>query len=96
MTSMDWDEFSAKLTVTLADLPAGALVVISEAEEVEDGHYTQFAQGDDHLLAYVVANCFLASHLQASQEGEHIISQAGWHESPPGHPADNWWYQLQW
>ncbi|MEV4257570.1 hypothetical protein AB0J52_30805 [Spirillospora sp. NPDC049652] len=91
---MEWETFAAELADDLADLPAGALLVISEREE--GGRFTQFAQEDDVLLAYLCDNAFLQPEDQASPEARRVIEAAGWHAPDPGRGQDDWWYRLPW
>ena len=91
---MTWEEFARGLAEEFGWLPAGALLVISEPEE--DGRYAQFAQGDDELVAYVVANSFLREQARATPQGEQAIVQAGWRAPDPSAGHENWWQTVAW
>ncbi|MCP2343620.1 TY-Chap domain-containing protein [Actinomadura rupiterrae] len=89
---MDWETFAAALAGDLAELPEGALVVISEREG--GGRFTQCMQEEDALTAYVCDNVFLKPEDRASAEGERIIADAGWKPRDPAMGDENWSYVL--
>ncbi|MCP2343619.1 TY-Chap domain-containing protein [Actinomadura rupiterrae] len=91
---MDWQTFAAELADDLAGLPAGALLVITE--RADGGRFTQFAQDDDGLVAYVSDNTYLAPADQASPEARRTIEAAGWNPPEPRQGHEDWWYRLPW
>jgi hypothetical protein len=93
---MEWEAFTQGLAHELANLPAGGLLVISEFGEPDRSRYTQFVQGTDELLAYIVVNSFLHEQARASDDGERIIAEAGWYPPEPAQGHDNWWVTLSW
>ncbi|MDN2500332.1 hypothetical protein FHY52_27135 [Nocardia nova] len=93
MTS--WDDFSVGLAHELMALPAGALVVIAEADGA--GRYVQFVQSEDSLYAELVGDAVLAEDNQPTPDGRWLITDCGWQHpetSPEG--GDNWWVELPW
>lgn len=79
----------------LVALPAGALVVIAEADGV--GRYVQFVQSEDSLYAELVGDAFLAEDNRPTPEARRLISDCGWQHpetSPEG--GANWWVELPW
>ncbi|GAA4059366.1 TY-Chap domain-containing protein [Actinomadura miaoliensis] len=92
---MDWEAFTVGLAEELANLPAGALVVILEPVETDRQRYVQFAQSSTELFAYVVVNSFLErDEVRATPRGEEVIMDAGW-RCPEG-MHENWWQELRW
>jgi hypothetical protein len=94
--SVEWNTLVQGLAGELANLPAGGLLVISEFGEPKLSRYAQFAQGTDELLAYVVHNSFLDEQARASEDGERVITEAGWRRPDPDQGHDNWWRDLPW
>ena len=93
---MAWEALAQGLADVLPDLPAGGLLVISEAGDASRSRYAQFAQGTAELLGYVVVNSFLEAQVRASEEGERLIVEAGWRPPEPNLGHDNWWTSLPW
>lgn len=86
---MDWDDFSLKLSVELAKLPATARLII---EDPETGRYFQFAQDPDTLTAELVYTDYVKDGYGTTPEGHQAIVDAGWTR-----PAnDNWQEKLSW
>ncbi|GAA1559458.1 hypothetical protein GCM10009678_48020 [Actinomadura kijaniata] len=94
---MDWAHLSAALAEELADLPAGALVVVYEAgKETGRFRFAQFAQDEDRLSAEIVTNGFLVPEVRATPDGEELIRRAGWRAPEVREGHDIWWYSLPW
>ncbi|MBF6332780.1 TY-Chap domain-containing protein [Nocardia transvalensis] len=92
----DWTEFSAGLAEELATLPAGALVVITEADKPAGNcRYTQFRQTDDLLEAQLTGDTYLSPESRPSGPGRQRIIDAGW-QQPDSRHTDNWWIELPW
>ncbi|MQY08464.1 TY-Chap domain-containing protein [Actinomadura macrotermitis] len=89
MAALHWEAFAQALAEEFADLPHGALVVISERV---GNRFAQFAQEDDRLYAEVTAACFMPEEQRTSPEGERAIEEAGWRSRE----GDNWWVELPW
>jgi hypothetical protein len=94
--SSEWKAFAGGLAEELPTLPAGGLLVISEPDAPGRSHYTQFAQGADELVAYVVVNSFLDEQARASAAGERVIAGTGWRPPQPSAGHENWWTTLPW
>ncbi|MFE3188713.1 hypothetical protein ACFXHA_06860 [Nocardia sp. NPDC059240] len=92
MTS--WDRFEAGLAEQLAELPAGALVVIETRVDTELG-LAQFAQYEDKLVAELGAAGDLDEGAEPNMPGALLASAAGWHR-PDQTDHYNWWVELPW
>jgi hypothetical protein len=92
----DWTDFTRSLAAALAQLPDGALVVITERAPATAARYAQFAQRADGLTAEVVGDRFLPLPARLSEEGEEAVLAAGWREPEPTTGIENWWQRLSW
>ncbi|NKY37142.1 hypothetical protein HGA13_29330 [Nocardia speluncae] len=87
----EWPELAAGLADQLAALPAGAVLIIAEAE---GPRYAQFKQFDDRLYAEVVGDSWLDPGKQAGAPGARRLVDAGW--QAPGGEHTNWWIDRPW
>ncbi|MEU4315700.1 hypothetical protein [Nocardia sp. NPDC024068] len=90
----DWPEFAEGLTETLATLPAGALVVVSErVPRSERIRFAQFCWYDKGIQAEIPGGRRLN---MTDADGVRIITAAGWQEPRPPWDGENWWTRLPW
>ncbi|WP_280414571.1 TY-Chap domain-containing protein [Nocardia carnea] len=87
----EWQELAAGLADQLSALPAGAVLIIAEAE---GPRYAQFKQFDDRLYAELVGDSWLPPGKQAGDSGARRLVDAGW--QPPGGDRTNWWIDRAW
>ena len=92
---LEWEAFAQALAAELAELPAGALVVISERN---GDRFAQFAQNAGSLYAELSGREPPAGGPpRVSPEGERVILKAGWRS--PAERRDrigNYWTELAW
>ena len=88
-----WSAFEARLTASLAALPAqGYLILEHDLPESDEGsHFVQFARSRAGVLAEAVSNLYLAGNRCLDPEQEAALAALGW-EAP--HPRSkhrrNW------
>ncbi|MCX4093055.1 TY-Chap domain-containing protein [Nocardia sp. alder85J] len=91
----DWETFAAGLVEELADLPSGALVVISDMSDADSTYFAQFAQLDDKLAAQLTGDANLTGGRPPAVDHRQRLIDVGW-QTPDPTDSDNWWVELPW
>lgn len=87
---LEWESFTQALAAELAELPAGALVVISERD---GARFAQFAHDSHRIYAEVSGDQHLPEGQRLSPDVERVLAEAGW-QPCPGY--GNRWAELAW
>ena len=90
----EWPEFVEGLTETLATLPLGALVVISErVPPTKHLRFAQFCWYNAGIHAEIPGGERLTT---ARADGARVVADAGWQEPLPPWDGENWTTRLPW
>ncbi|MGI5223177.1 TY-Chap domain-containing protein [Nocardia sp. CA-290969] len=91
---IEWTEFTEGLSQTLATLPVGAIVIISErVPRSENMRFAQFCWYDTGIHAEIPGGRRLT---MAGEDGPRIVAGAGWHEPRSPWDGENWWTKVPW